>query len=274
MKIREREIGPGHPIFIVAELSCNHAGSLQKAHQLVEAAANAGADAIKLQTFEPAALAEKRDFGGFGQQALIGTPWEGRSLLDLYTEAHTPREWHGELFAHAASLGMIGFSSAFSEEAVYFLAHIAGSPTIKLSAYEDQDRGLWTAALTSGLPVIASVKPYFDASKLREQIGTTPSDQLALLHCVSKYPARCEDMSLSPSLKRLAALGHVYGLSDHTVCPDTAILAVALGASVIEVHLMLYGQDYEKPPLDAGHSWVPRGFDDLVRAIRHAEATL
>lgn len=258
MRLAHRTVGPGQPVFLVAELSANHAQSLTKAHRLIDMAAKAGADAIKIQLYRPDELAARR--GGGEAPA----PWSG-SLLDLYRQGATPWEWTDELFAHARELGLVAFGSAFSVEAVEYLkAHC--SAAIKISAYESEDDEICAAAQHSGLPVIASLSGY--------GTGLRCSDNLALLHCVSRYPSPCASMLLSHGLRRVRFMVEVCGLSDHSVCITTAQLAVALGASIIEVHVMLDDSEYDSPPLDHRHSWRPGGFVCLVAGIRHAEETL
>lgn len=266
MRIRNREIGPGHPVFVIAELSCSHQGDIEKARGIIRAAAAAGADAIKLQTFHPHALAARR--GVLDQRA--PAPWSALTLSALYTEAHTPWSWHAELFTFARSLGLAAFSSAFSVEAVMFLKDI-GSDAIKVSAFESGQADILHAVTDSLMPAIVSVPLGVPAWHL-ELIGAIRS--VALLHCVSAYPARCEAMGLRWGFNRLRQGARPVGLSDHSCCETTSVAAVALGASIIEVHLMLEDAAYDTPPLDAGHSWRPDNFARLVQAIRHTEATL
>lgn len=258
MKLAHRSAGPGQPVFVVAELSVNHSQSLTKAHRLIDMAAKAGADAIKIQLYRPDELAARR---GGGQAP---APWSG-SLLDLYRQGATPWEWTDELFAHAKELGLVAFGSAFSIEAVEYLAE-HGSAAIKISAYESEDDEICTAAQHSGLPVVASLSGH--------GTGLWWSENVALLHCVSRYPARCVDMRLDAGLRRVRNMVEVYGLSDHSVCITTAQLAIALGASIIEVHVMLDDYEYDSLPLDHMHSWRPDGFAVLLAGIRHAEETL
>ena len=254
---RVRKVGDGAPVLVVAELSANHAGSLEKAHDLIDVAAASGADAIKLQTYRPKELAELRGGG-----LCTTPPWEGVPLVELYEQAQTPWEWHAELFAHAAERGMLGFSSTFSAEATAFLLGL-NVPCLKVAAREWPKRGLLD--LPADLPAVYSVQPY------EEQLCDVPNG--ALLHCLSSYPARCEEQRLA-KMRRLQFYSPVVGLSDHSCCATTVVMAVALGAKIIEVHLMLHNAAYYKPPLDAGHSWRPLDFANLVSHVRHAEGTL
>lgn len=261
MRIGSRDVGPGHPVFIVAELSANHMGSLDKAHALIDAAHKGGADAIKLQTYRPVELAILRGDG------MAPAPWSGRTLRDLYEDAQTPWAWHRELFDHAKSLGMEAFSSTFSKEATRFLVEL-GVPAIKVSAFESGDRDIMASLEGSAVPVIISIPP--------GRIPVLPNvavERLAALHCVSEYPAPCG--GLGKGLDRVGWFDvAAVGLSDHTVCMLNPVIAVAKGANIIEVHLMLEAESYVTPPLDALHSWTPRGLKAMVNAIRHTEASL
>lgn len=254
MRIGSRDIGPGHPVFVVCDLSANHMGSLDKAHALIDAAHKGGADAIKLQTYRPIELAILRGDG------MAPAPWSGRTLRDLYEDAQTPWAWHRELFDHAKSLGMEAFSSTFSKEATQFLVEL-GVPAIKVSAFEWERREL--LGLPHGVPVICSVRSSLGLPVIPEDV--------ALLLCPEGYPAPCRGVAGVVGLGRYA---RVVGLSDHSVCMLNPVIAVAKGANIIEVHLMLDAESYVTPPLDALHSWTPRGFKAMVNAIRHTEASL
>lgn len=242
--------------WIVAELSCNHAGSLERAHRLIDAAADCGADAIKLQTYRPAELARRR-----GGVSLGATPWVGRSLEELYIEAWTAWEWHPGLFEHARRRGMVAFSSAFSPDAVRFLA-LLGVPCIKVSGFEHQDADILEEIAALGLPAIVSVPR---GGNIPVAI---PKDQLALLSVINEYPTRPMGSVSRSELRRLAYAADAVGWSDHTVCESVICSAVALGAEILELHLMLNESDYERPPLDAGHSWKPDDFRRVVHVIR------
>lgn len=246
----------GRTPWIVAELSCNHAGSLERAHRLIDVAADCGADAVKLQTYRPADLARRR-----GHLSLEGTPWAGRNLEDLYIEARTPWEWHPELFDHARERGLIAFSSAFDPEAVRFLAGL-GAPCIKVSGFEHQDADILEAIATAGLPAIVSVPR---GGNIPIAI---PKKRLALLSVINEYPTDATGAISRSEFRRLAGAADAIGWSDHTVCEGVVRSAVALGAEIFELHLMLNGSDYERPPLDAHHSWEPDHFRSAVLVIR------
>ena len=257
MQIGNREVGGGFPMMLVAELSANHSGSLKRARQLVKHAASAGADAIKLQTFRPKELAVLR---GGGQAP---PPWEAYTLEALYEEAQTPWEWHAELFGLARELGMLAFSSTFSAESTAFLLDL-GVPCLKVSAFE------WGHFHEFGIPLGVSL-----ICSVRSPIEVPPGgggENVAFLYCPPGYPPNCSNMNL----RRIIGLPKesVVGLSDHSLCIYTPLMARALGASILEVHLMLDEGEYDTPPLDAAFSWRPEPFMQLVRSIRHAELTL
>lgn len=246
----------GRRPWIVAELSCNHAGSLDRAHRLIDAAADCGADAVKLQTYRPKDLARRRD-----RISLEHTAWAGRSLEDLYTEAQTPWEWHEELFGHARRRGLVGFSSAFSPEAVRFLADLH-VPCVKVSGFEHQDADILEEIVATGLPAIVSIPRGANIPM------AIPRDRLALLSVINEYPTQ-EIQALSRSeFRRLAAAADAIGWSDHTAREGVISSAVALGAEILELHLMLDEWDYESPPLDAEHSWKPSEFHQAVLVVR------
>lgn len=249
-----RTAGPGLSTLVVAELSGNHAGHLAMAHALVDAAADAGADAIKLQTFRPAELAALR--GGGRAPA----PWEAWSLLELYTATQTPWEWHRDLFEHAADRGLLGFSSTFSLEATRFLLEL-GVPCLKVAAAEWRQRA--ALGVTDTVPLICSVPPGGDL----EGAGRPPD---VALHCPRGYPCSPAGMDLRRGLERLQAVTPLVGLSYHGLWPLPPAVAVGLGACVVEVHLMLE-RGYARPPLDAAFSLTPGRLLELVKLIRLAE---
>ena len=258
-----RPIGPGHPPWIVAELSANHLGSLARAKAIIDAAAAAGCDAIKLQSFTPATMT--LDVQGPGFQ-IDGGPWAGRSLWDLYDEAHTPWEWHAELFAHARRLGLVAFSTPFDVDAVARLEALA-APAYKIASFEAGDLELIAAAAATGKPVIMSTGMASDAEVAEAVAAARGPGGLILLHCVSGYPAPPEQMNLL----RMAALAPhaLVGISDHSPGATIPIAAVALGACVIEKHLTLARADGGP---DAGFSLEPAEMADVVRGCRTAWA--
>lgn len=261
MKIAGREIGPGHEPYIVCELSGNHGGTLEGAITLLEAAAKTGADAIKIQSYTPDTITIDHDGPGFRIE------WAGkeRTLYDLYTEAHTPFEWHPALFARAKELGVTLFSSPFDETAVDMLEEL-GCPAYKIASFEIVDLPLIAHVARTGKPMIIST-----GMASREEIddaGDTAIKNgcggIAFLHCVSSYPTPIEDANIR-TVERLKWAGFACGLSDHTRGNVASIAAVALGASIIEKHFTL---SHEGP--DAAFSLGPAEFVALVRDCKDA----
>lgn len=289
MNIAGRPIGPGHPTFVVAELSSNHAGSLDRAKALVRAAAEAGADAVKLQTYRPEDLTVDSDHPAY---VLEDGPWKGRRLWDLYEEAQTPWAWHEELFALADDLGLVAFSSVYSVEALAFLERL-GCPAYKVASAEVADGRLLRAVAETGKPIILSdgmvsqKRMWGVVQSLLFGVGYGRG-RVAVLRCVSRYPAPADEYNLRSMTKTsgMWANGPLHwtpGLSDHTRGYATAVAAVTLGARIVEAHLMLdpldYGSivtspPYENLPPDAGHSFTPAEFRQYVDAIRQTEAAL
>ncbi len=262
-----REVGPGHPPWIVAELSANHLGRLDRALQIVDAAADAGCDAIKLQTFTPDSMT--LDVGGAGFDIADG-PWQGRRLYDLYAEACTPWEWHATLFAHGRARGLTVFSTPFDPGAVERLESLA-APIYKIASFELGDLELITAAARTGKPVVMSTGMATDA-EVAEAAATARAAGAAgvvILHCVSGYPTPPEQANLR-RLEALARFGTV-GLSDHSPGAAVAIAAVARGACMIEKHLTLARADGGP---DAGFSLEPQEMAEVVRGCRAAWAAL
>jgi pseudaminic acid synthase len=267
--IAGRPIGPGHPPFIIAELSGNHNGELSRALALIDAAADAGVDAVKLQTYTADTITIDHDGPGF---KLEGGLWHGRTLHDLYSEAFTPYEWHEALFAHARSRGLIVFSSPFDETAVELLEGL-DAPAFKIASFEAVDLPLIERASRSGKPLIISTgmtDRIEIAAAVQAALGAGAGG-VALLHCVSAYPARFEDANLSMIARLAADFGCVTGLSDHTPGTAAAVAAVALGAGIIEKHFTLARADGGP---DAAFSLEPAELKQLVDDCRHAHAAL
>lgn len=270
LHIAGRRIGGASPCFIIAELSANHGGSLQRALEVVAAAAEAGADAVKLQTYTPETITLDCRDPIF--QIGPGTIWEGRTLYDLYAEAFTPWEWHEEIFAAAARSGLLCFSSPFDPTAVEFLERL-GVPAFKIASFELTDIPLIRVAAATGKPLILSTG-MATMPEIREAVEAAASAGTggqALLKCTSGYPAPASEMNLRtlPALEK--EFGVPVGLSDHTTGHVAAVAAVALGASILEKHLTLRRADGGP---DAQFSLEPAEFAAMVKAVREAEAAL
>ena len=267
MRIADRPIGADSPPFIIAELSGNHGGSLQRALETVDAVAEAGADALKLQTYTADTMTLDVDDDRFR----IHDPnslWAGRHYYELYHEAHTPWDWHEAIFDRAAERGLIAFSSPFDASAVRFLAGM-GAPALKIASFEITDLPLIRCAAETGLPLIVST-----GMATREEIEWAIAAaegagcvQLALLWCTSAYPAPTEASRLRgiPDLRSWS--GKEVGLSDHTLGTSVAVASVALGATIIEKHVTL---DHDLKTVDGAFSLDPEGLARLVRETREA----
>jgi N-acetylneuraminate synthase len=266
-----RSVALGKPPFIIAELSGNHGGSLARALETVDAVADSGADALKLQTYTAETMTLDVDHPRFhivDPQSL----WSGRSYFDLYHEAHTPWQWHEAIFARASERGLIAFSSPFDASAVEFLARL-GVPCLKIASFEITDLPLIRCAAETGLPIIIST-----GMATRQEIERAVAaaegagcEELALLWCTSAYPAPPEASALRgiPDLRDWS--GKEVGLSDHTLGTAVAVASVALGATIIEKHVTL---DHELETVDGAFSLDPDGLARLVRDTRTAWSAL
>jgi N-acetylneuraminate synthase len=265
MQINDRPIGPSHPPYVVAELSANHNGDLNQALRIIDAAQEAGADAVKIQTYRPDTITLDSDAEDF--QITDGL-WAGRTLYDLYEWAHTPWEWHEALFAHAAKRGITIFSSPFDPTAVDLLERL-GTPAYKIASFEAVDLPLIRDVAAKGKPMIISTG-MADLSEISASIETARSagcSDIALLHCVSGYPAPASDYNLVTLKDMAETFGVTVGLSDHTLDNTTAIASVALGATIIEKHLTL---DRAGGGPDDSFSLEPKEFSDLCQGARTA----
>lgn len=235
--IAGRRIGLGEPPFVIAEMSANHNGNLDTALHIIEAAKKAGADAVKLQTYTPDTITLNSDAAEFH---IKGGLWDGRTLYDLYREAHMPWDWHAPLFAHARKVGITIFSSPFDNTAVDLLEDM-NAPAYKIASFEAVDLPLIKYVAGTGKPMIISTG-MADAEEIGEAIEAARAGgcrELAILHCVSGYPAPAADYNLATLPEMRRRFGVVTGLSDHTLDNTTAISSVALGASIIEKHFTL-----------------------------------
>lgn len=264
-----RPIGAGHPCYIVAELSANHHQNFDEALRLIEAAKEAGADAIKLQTYTPDTLTLDSDLPHF---VIDGTIWEGRRLYDLYGEAYTPWDWQPKLAEFARDLQMDLFSTPFDDTAVDFLEAM-DVPCHKIASFELTHLPLLEKVAKTGKPIIMSTG-MATAEEIEESVRTIAEaggDQLVLLKCTSAYPAPPEEANLRtiPDLRDRFEVP--AGLSDHTMGLEVPIAAVALGACVIEKHFTR-SRDVEGP--DSAFSLEPHEFARMVEAVRTTEAAL
>jgi N-acetylneuraminate synthase len=255
---------------VIAEVSANHNQDFMQAVRIIEVAKQAGANAIKLQTYTPDTItiqSSKEQFRVSG-----GTLWDGRTLHDLYGEAYTPWEWHPKLKQVANDLEMDLFSSAFDETAVDFLEQM-GVPAHKVASFELVDIPLIEKMARTGKPLImstgmASIEEIEEAVSAARRAGAT---QIALLKCTSAYPARAEDMNLR-TIPELARRFEVpVGVSDHTMGVAVPVAAVALGASILEKHLTL---SRSTPGPDSAFSLEPEEFKAMVDAVRTAEKAM
>jgi N-acetylneuraminate synthase len=269
--IAGRPIGAGHPCLLVAELSANHHGDFERALALVRAAHEAGADAVKFQTF----TADGMTLDAAGPQfeiPRIGSPWDGRRLHALYAEAAMPWDWQPRLAAAARELGLIWFSTAYDVAAVDFLASL-DAPAYKIASFELVDTPLLERVASTGRPVILSTG--MAALEEIELAAATLADagcrELALLKCTSAYPAPADEMHLRTIPDLAARFGLPAGLSDHSLELAVPVAAAALGAAVIEKHLTL---SRHEPGPDSAFSLEPHEFRAMADAVRMAERAL
>ncbi len=265
MRIGDRDVGAGAPPFVIAEMSGNHNGSFERALRIVDAAADAGASAVKLQTYTADTMTLDSDQPGF----VIEEPtslWYGRRLYDLYEQAHTPWEWHEPLMQHARERGLLCFSSPFDASAVGFLEGL-DVPCYKIASLENVDHPLIRTVATTGKPMIIST----GASTLEEvdeavQVARDAGcDDLVVLRCTSGYPAPADEANLRAIPMLRERYGCEIGLSDHSLGIGVALAAVALGATVIEKHLV---DDRDAGGVDAEFSMEPA---ELARLVEEAE---
>jgi pseudaminic acid synthase len=270
IQIKDRCIGEGEPVFIVAELSANHNQDIELAKESIHAIKECGADAVKLQTYTPETITIDCKNEYF--QINAGTLWDGKTLYDLYKEAYTPWEWHWELKELAEKLGLIFFSTPFDPTAVDFLEEL-GVPAYKVASFEITDIPLIEYVASRGKPVIISTG-IADLCDIHEAVNAcrrVGNDQIILLKCTSSYPAPLEEANLRTLPYMAETFGCVVGISDHTLGVTVPIVAVAFGAKVIEKHFIL-SKDIQSP--DREFSLTPEEFSQMVRSVREAEKAI
>ena len=264
IEINARRIGPGYPTYIVAEMSANHNQNFEQAIKIVEAAKEAGADAIKVQTYTPDTITIDCDNEYF---RVKGTLWDGRTLYDLYGEAYTPWDWQPKLKEIANGLGLDLFSSPFDATAVNFLEDM-GVPVYKVASFENVDIPLLRKIAATGKPVIMStgMATLAEIDEAVETLRVPAIEQLALLKCTSAYPSPPEEMNLRTIPHLAEAFGVPVGLSDHTLGVAVPVAAVAFGACIVEKHFAL---SRAVPGPDSAFSLEPHEFKAMVERSAH-----
>ncbi|MEK7121529.1 MAG: pseudaminic acid synthase [Patescibacteria group bacterium] len=265
-----KKIGLGQPVFIVAEMSGNHNQDIRRAYKIIDAAAHAGADAIKLQTYTADTITINSDKKYF--QVSVNDAWKGQTLYSLYQKAYTPWKWQPKLKKYAESKGLICFSTPFDNTAVDFLEKM-NVALYKVASFEVVDIPLLERIGKTHKPVImsrgmASLKEIKLAILTLKKAGC-PS--VALLHCVSSYPAKYKEMNLATIPDLAKKFKSVVGISDHSPGIVVPVVSVALGASIIEKHITLSRADGGP---DAAFSLEPKEFKAMVQSVRNAETTI
>ena len=268
--IADRPVGPGCPTYIVAEMSANHGQSYERAVELLEVAAEAGVDAVKLQTYTPDTITIDCDTDLF--RIGDGSLWAGRNLHELYGEAYTPWEWQPKLKQRADELGVHLFSTPFDPTAVDFLEEME-VPAHKIASFELVDLPLVRRIARTGKPIIAStgMATLGEIEELVAAVRGEGNEQLSLLHCCSAYPSPPEAMNLATIPHLAEAFGLPVGLSDHTLGIAVPVAAVALGAAVVEKH---YTLSRDEPGPDSAFSLEPHELAEMVAAVRAAEKSV
>lgn len=269
IEIAGRKIGAAHEPYVICELSGNHNGSLDRALAMVDAAADTGCDAIKIQTYTADTITMDVDRPEF---RIHGGLWDGRSLYELYQEAHTPFEWHAAIFERAAKRGVTIFSSPFDETAVDLLADL-GAPAYKIASFEAVDLPLIRYAAAKGKPLIIStgMANLAEITAARDAALEAGAPGVLLLHCVSSYPATFEDANVRTVTDMAQRFQTPIGLSDHTPGTAASVAAVAMGACAVEKHFTLARADGGP---DAAFSLEPAEFTALVRDCKDAWKSL
>ena len=266
MKINNYQIDKNSPVFIVAELSANHNGSIKTAIETIKAAKRAGANCIKFQTYTSDTMTIDSEKGDF---IIKGTLWEGKNLYKLYQEAYTPWEWHKELFQVAKDEGLICFSSPFDKTAVDFLETL-DVPAYKIASFEITDIPLIEYVASKGKPIIIStgIATSEDIELALKACKRMDNDNIALLKCTSSYPAPIEEANMIMIQDLAKRFNVLTGLSDHTMGSVVSIVATTLGAKIIEKHFIL---DRSIGGPDASFSMNEQEFTEMVKSIRETE---
>ena len=266
IEISGRRIGLNSPTYVIAELSANHHQDVSQAIELVHAAADAGADAVKLQTYTPDTMTIDSNNEPFH---IRGGPWSGRTMYDLYREAYTPWDWHSRLAEEAAMRSIHLFSTPFDISAVDYLDEM-GVPAYKNASFEITDIPLLRHMASKGKPIILStgMASLSEIEAAVHTIETNGGGDVLLLHCVSSYPAPPEAMNLKTIPHLRDSFGKPVGLSDHTLGIGAPVAAVALGACAIEKHFVL-SRKTEGP--DSAFSLEPAELKEMIDAVRIAE---
>ncbi len=268
LEICGRRIGHEDPPYIVAELSANHGGDLERAKRIIRMAAKLGADAIKFQAYHAGNMTLDCDMPGFTVEA--DNPWKGRRLFELYASAATPYEWFPELFGEARAAGIVPFATPFGSDAVEMLEAL-NAPAYKIASFEAVDLELIAACGRTGKPMIISTGlcSEDEIGEALEAARTAGATEIGILKCSSAYPAKLEDANLLAILRLRETFGVPVGYSDHTIGTTAAIAACALGACMIEKHVI----DAREPPTaDSDFSALPDELEELVRLCRNAYA--
>jgi pseudaminic acid synthase len=268
--IDNRLVGKSVPPYIIAEMSANHNGSLQRALDIIKAAKEAGADAVKLQTYTADSMTLNVDHPRFRVKG--SNPWDGEHLYDLYAKASTPWEWHAQLFAYGRELGITVFSSPFDAEAVKLLVSL-DAPAYKIASFELVDHELIALCAATGKPLImstgmASIAEISEAVQVARNHG---AKEIVLLKCTSAYPAPPSEINLLTIPHLSQAFDVHVGLSDHTMDVGVSVAATALGATVIEKHFTLARSD---GGVDSSFSLEPKELAQLVSETKNAHAAL
>lgn len=270
MQINNKIVGPGRPVYIIAEMSANHNQDFDKAVDIIKAAKESGADAVKLQTYTPDTLTIDSDEKYF--RIGEGTVWEGRTLYSLYKEAYTPWEWQPKLKDIADKIGLDLFSSPFDSSAVDFLEDM-NVPAYKIASFEVVDLPLLKKVAATGKPVIMSTG-MASLIEIEEAVNTlreAGAKDIALLKCTSAYPSSPEEMNLKTIKHLSSTFGLPAGISDHTLGSAVSIAAVALEACIVEKHFTLSRS--ESGP-DSSFSMTPEEFKEMVNGVRVVEKAL